>query len=311
MNTVDQSESVNSALRNSRTPPYLRIKGSTSNSDAKLAESLEGLPGKLAQVFQPVAGCELSFSIREKRRSHVGAVLDELNGRVIACEFVVNEWECAIQVLFDRLGLYSLLEVALGGFRRDGEVQAERPFTALEVAISQQFSELFAAAMQEAFSEVANITLTFQRVEKRMDLLTRDDRSGPGLLVELGLELGEPSGSIFMLLSPVALSRLQTACSVRGGSEGKIDDAFSSAFIPEIQSTPVTLKAVIRESEFTLADVARMKKGDVLRLGRSAGDRLTLVAEGRPLVRCALGRADERYTVRVERVDSLTTGVVS
>jgi flagellar motor switch protein FliM len=64
--------------------------------------------------------------------------------------------------------------------------------------------------------------------------------------------------------------------------------------------TEVTLRAVIEERQFTLADIANLRVGNIFKLHATPQSRVRLECKNQPLFWCQLGQGDGLYTVRVE-----------
>ena len=276
--------------------------------------SLERLP-MLRVIFDRVA-TQCSEALRqiatapahvELKEVATGRIAETLDGYAsgIAAVYHARELDAQILIGLDRPFLFTLVEAMFGGDGSEPSFEDERPLSTIETRIAQLMCEHAANALAAAFTPVAPTTFKFDRVETRMELALVGRRNNHAVTARIELRTMERGGSLFILIPQSALNPIrQNLARDLSTDVAQRDPRWTKHLEAEVGRTTVALRAVIDEPGLTLADVASLQVGQVLKLRATPATPVRLEAQDHALYLCQLGQAEGYYTVRVEgRVD--------
>ena len=168
--------------------------------------------------------------------------------------------------------------------------------------ISRAVLSVAAKALQSSLSPVADLTLTFERVETNMETVSVDNRDSKAVVAKFDLRAGEHTGKLQLIIpqSAVRATRaLPSATSDEQSAEAP-ETGLVLQMRQEIDNTKVKLTAILEERQVTLGDVAALKVGQVIPLETRIDGRIRLECNNRPLFMCEIGQLEGAYTLRVD-----------
>jgi flagellar motor switch protein FliM len=176
-----------------------------------------------------------------------------------------------------------------------------RNFSNLELQVTQALFEHVGAALQVAFSQVAQARFRFERAETRMDFAGVGRRNNPSVCAKFLLQAINRGGEMFVIVPQAALSPIRQALSKIVQNEASSPDPrWVKQFSEEVQRAAVSIKAVIESREYTLGDLAGLKVGDVLRLPATPQSRVKVESAEQPLFLAYLGQDQGYHTLCID-----------
>jgi flagellar motor switch protein FliM len=244
------------------------------------------------------------FSVKEIGTGRIADVLKRCDGDVIGAVYFVPEWEARLFVCFDRRFMVTLIEVLFGGTGNEWTVE-DRPFSGADQRIARIVLDYAAKALETSFAAVVETTLRFELIESRMEFVVIGRRSNFSVITKIELQSLGHGGEMLVVIPQPALNAIRHTLE-REPAEGTLtrDPRWAKQMQSRLGRTEVTLRAVIEERQFTLADIADLRVGKILQLQATPRSRVRLECKDQPLFWCELGQGDGLYTVRIsENVD--------
>ena len=260
-----------------------------------------GVPGTLS----PLCKASSSGAIDEMKETNLFEFLGECEGLTAA---VLNsaQLDARLLLIFDR-GIADTLVVAIlggeAGANRDAATptRPDRPRTGIETGLLEALARSLGNALNQGFAQVANLDLTFERLETLVDVhaLGRRDMSA----VAAGLTIDTPGGpAAFMVLLPQTfLLPIRKSLAVDpGGGASTPDPRWTRQMEVGVTKARIAVTAVLDELQMTLGDVADLAVGRVLNLHGAGMGRVRLQCAGREMFWCKLAQGEGRYSLEIE-----------
>lgn len=240
---------------------------------------------QLEKGLRPLVKTMLSATVLECK---VVKVSEAIQGIAVPTMLALVELDNAkVQGLFNIDGTlaYHLIDLMLGGEPTVPATPAPRSFTEIDLALCGLAQEALLAAFAEALAACFGRPLAkpLQLVGQRQDIT--QVRFAPEhadvLVYDVTLEIGGAvrSGRLHVIL-PLAM--LDTICAMLRDEAPRIrqdepKDLWKAAMRHAAARAPVALDAVLHRRRMTLAEVMRLRIGDVLELPAAALDRVRLM----------------------------------
>jgi flagellar motor switch protein FliM len=233
--------------------------------------------------------------------TRIGEALDPYEMQAVAGIFHVPAWDNRVIVGFDRDFVFTMIELMFGGDGSEPPIEDMRNFSNLELQVTQALFEHVGAALQVAFSQVAQARFRFERAETRMDFAGVGRRNNPSVCAKFLLQAINRGGEMFVIVPQAALSPMRQALSKIVQNEASSPDPrWVKQFSEEVQRAAVSIKAVIESREYTLGDLAGLKVGDVLRLPATPQSRVKVESAEQPLFLAYLGQDQGYHTLCID-----------
>jgi flagellar motor switch protein FliM len=243
------------------------------------------------------------FSIVSTQTERMGDVLSKFEGRVVVAIFQAGAWDSRIILGFDHNFLFSMAEAVFGGDGSEPAFQEERHPSNIEMRVGQAVFDRIAKAMQASFSAVVETTLKFETLETRMDFAVIVPRGTFAIITTVNLQILDRTGEMYVVLPQPALNAIRQGLAHDPNKDAVArDPRWVRQMQNEITRSEVKVQGVIEERQFTLADIANLKVGQILHLQATAKSRVKLECNTQALFWCQLGQADGHYTLRVDDV---------
>lgn len=250
--------------------------------------------------IRPLTTTTALFSIKEIGTGRIAEALERWDGDVIGAVYLVPEWDARLFVCLDKRFMSVLIEVLFGG-TGDEWAANDRPFSGTDQSIARIALDHAAKSLETSFASVVETTLRFERIETRMEFVVIGRRSNFCIITKIELQALGHSGEMLVVIPQPALNVIRHTLErdpAEGTSTG--DPRWAKQMKSRLGQTEVTLRAVIEERQFTLADIANLRVGKIFQLLATPQSRVRLECEDQPLFWCQLGQGDGLYTVRVE-----------
>jgi len=256
---------------------------------------------QLAERLRQIAWAPPHFTLNGIGSERMGEALDGYEMNAIAGIFHVATWDAQVVIGFDRNFVFTMVELLFGGDGSERPVEDERSFSSIEVQIAQMLLENAGQALQAAFAHVAPLRLRLERTETRMDFASVGRRHHPAFVARFLLQAINRGGEMFVVIPQAALSPLRQALSrVVTGDSPAPDPGWTKKINDEVQRTEVSISAVLESRDFTLADIAGLKVGQVLKLQATTRSRVKVTSNEQPLFWSYLGQNEGFHTLCID-----------
>jgi flagellar motor switch protein FliM len=267
-----------------------------------LALSLERAGELCAEGLRALSAKPARMSLKSIENGSVDALLGADGGMVTGVLYAAK-WDARLLVSLRQDTILALVELALGG---DGSEPADlgtRPLSKIEVRFAQRFLARVAAALVQAFRDVAATPFAVETSEAEPD---RDDFQGAHAAVAIAkyqFEWCGRGGEIGLALPQSTLAELRSVLAVVPNKEKQrpADPNWVQRIEQEITRSKVVLSAVLDERPMLLGEVMSLEVGQILPLAATAHSRLPIECNNERIMWCQLGKSNDVYTLRVDR----------
>lgn len=258
-------------------------------------------PSRLASLIARPSGA----TIEEVRSTTLFQAIGECAGLTAAIyESVEPEARLmiALDQRIDNLIVSSIFGEAVGAVGPDKPAsEAEKPRTAIEVALLEGFARALAEALEAAFASVVRITLSFERLAVIKDPYALGRRDGEAAAARFTLGMSGVALDGLLLLPQAFLLPLRAEFASDPEAEAPAADRrWSHLMEVGVQQTRLPVTAVLEEVPMSLGDVANFQVGGLLPLQCNDFTAIRLECAGRGMFTCKLGQVDGRYRLEVE-----------
>lgn len=262
---------------------------------------LDRFAAQCSEALRPLCAPPAYFSVDAVLARRVGDVLDAHENNAAIGVFHAQAWDARILIGLDHAFLFTLAEALFGGDGGEPPYAEARKLSSLELRLAQKILELFGRGLQTAFAAVNDAALKLERVETRLDFAAIAPRNAFGVAARVRLRVLGRHGEMFVLIPQAALNSVRQQLGRSLSEEAAVrDPAWTRQIEEEIGRAEVEVRGLIEERHFTLADIAELKVGGILRLKATAGTRIRLECNCEPLFWCDLGQDEGFYTLRVD-----------
>jgi flagellar motor switch protein FliM len=260
---------------------------------ARLAESLNEAAKSLAP--KPV---KFSFDGIEASRGKGAApiTLDPM----LSCNVRAERWEADLAIGFDRSLLFAVTEAMFGGSGEEQPYSEERPLSNIEKQIAKTILDMVIRAMETAFQGIAETSFVKPDQEKAGSASGQASPPPSDIFIRMLAHLWGYSGELLIGLPKAAVLMLQDKLKVPSVSaQAPRQTKWSGHIQHQISDANVSLTAVLSEFDMPLDDIARLRKGQVIKVATKLGEPVMLVSDGETIFSCALGQSQGRYVLSV------------
>jgi len=174
------------------------------------------------------------------------------------------------------------------------------PRTAIETALIEAFARALGQAIEAGFAAIAPLRPTFERLVVLTDVHALGRRDGPAAAARFSVPMAGGVCACLLLIPQSLISPFR-----KGLERGETDEPaapdrrWARLMEAEVQHTRLPVSAILDELPMTLADLAGLRVGTVLRLKKPALDSVRLDCAGRGVFVCRLGQGEGRYRLEV------------
>ncbi len=292
------------------TAPWLQ--GSQPDQPALSIERMPGLVFALEQfalnvpeALTPLCKAQSPGTIDETKLTSLFELIGECEGLTAA---VLNcaLFDARLLLIFDQRIAETLVTAVFGGDRAtDGDAttraRPSRPPTVIETNLVAELARSLAKALDKGFAPIANLALTFERLETLADLHALGRRDMPAVAARLTLDTPAGPTALIVLLPQALLAPMRKSLSFDPGSETPASDPrWARQLEVGVTKARIAVTAVLDEFDMTLGEVADLVVGQVLNLHGAGMGRIRLECGGREMFWCKLGNGEGRYSLEVE-----------
>lgn len=240
-------------------------------------------------------------SVSSMKTERMGNILESFEGRTVVSVHHAQSWDARIMFGLENRLVFTLVEALFGGDGSELPYVETRALSNIELRIAQKLFDIVARTLQSSFSGVIETRFKMERMESRMDFAVIAPRNNFAVITKINMRMLGRSGELFVVIPQGALTTIRQNLSRDLSNEiSSPDPSWSKHIHTEVGRAEVTIRAVIEEGGFTLADIASLEVGKVLQLQATPNSRVKLEGNAEPLFWCQLGQSEGKYTLRVE-----------
>ena len=278
----------------------LLMRGQNGSSVQFLKPLFESVAAALLTNTRKLTATPLTFTLAAIEEEKPSDFLAARQDKSIAALFDVTGTGDAIAVLVEKPLVFALVEAVLGGDGLEQPFLTSRPLSKIERGMARLIAEHVGQAMQMAFSELLPLDLQFDRLEADFEFIDLWRSNSAALTATFDMEAVGRKACLSILLPTSHATRLSKSVVQTTPAGAEADPAWAHHLGSRVGEADLRLEAVFSETDFTLAEIASLKTGQVLRLKARQSTPLILQCDARPLFRCRMGQSDGRYAVRID-----------
>lgn len=254
-----------------------------------------------SEALRPLSTAPAYVSVNSIKTERIGNILESYEGRAVVAVLYAQALDTRVMFGLDNKLVFTLVEALFGGDGSELPYAETRALTNIELRIAQRIFDIVTKTLQASLATVIETKFKPERLESRMDFAVIAPRNNFAVISKLNLRILGRSGELFIVIPQNALMPIRQNLSRDLTNEASSPDpAWSKHIHSEVGRAEVTVRAVIEEQGFTLADIADLKVGNILQLQVTPRSRVRLEGNEEPLFWCQLGQAEGKYTLRIE-----------
>lgn len=228
-------------------------------------------------------------------------LLQSIAGEFSYCEAEVSTWSDDIAIYCNNDLLISVVECLMGGDDPENIEIISRPLSNLEFDLSKVVFEIVNEALKATITR--NPTIEHKVKTPTAAIPNVEDEAYKeyhAVAFSLNLIFGKLATTITIITpqSKIIKTDINTNAARRRKSDEQTE--WTEKMSKQVYASDIELQANIGLERLRLNDVGRLQVGDILRFADEGEPTVVLQANGRDLFNCSLGKAGNRYMVRVE-----------
>lgn len=261
----------------------------------------ERMASNCSEALRQLLPSPALFSVDSIATERIGDVLEAFDGNVVAGILYVQAWDSRLLLGLDHDFIFALADTLFGGDGTEVPVSERRPLSNIELRLAEKAFDLAGKALQASFTAICEAVFKLDRIETRVDFVVIAPRTAFGVKATIKVRILGRESDIFVLIPQTALNSVRKDLVRNLTADMSVrDPRWTKQIHSEIGRTEISVRGVIEERHFTLADIAGLQVGQVLALQATAKTRVKLECNAEPLFWCDLGQAGGFYTLRAD-----------
>lgn len=212
----------------------------------------------------------------------------------------IERWGCTLHIIADHNTVFGVLEALFGAQGNLGTFESQRPLTALERKVADLLFSYVANALNHVFGGSNEMLFRAGDAEdiERFDHATLErDRL---FTCALKINIAGKTGYLYILLPRSSHRPMQDAVATfLRRPMAQNDPAWTRKMRQEVSRALIHVEAFIQQGSMTLADLANLELGHVLKLPADAVEQVRLRSANQPLYKCTLGKSGMHFTIKL------------
>ncbi len=231
-----------------------------------------------------------------------GGALEEFDSPSLFGLIAAEPWKSTLAVVAEPALIFPLIQTLLGGKPSSSSLKT-RNFTRLEKCIAAKFYDVVMCALATKLSEVTPVSFLVNVMEENPEELDFAPLDGACVKVVMEISLEEQSGLMTFIIPYVAFEAVSPAFSqpFRGGKIGG-KDIWRKAMSNSLQSTDVSLTAVLKDMKVPLHEILSWEQNQVLDIGVDSDHDILVTCNGKQMFSAAMGcRKNGSVALKISR----------
>jgi flagellar motor switch protein FliM len=269
--------------------------------------------------FSRMLSMRLSALLRMNCQSEVVQVEEEeyrefsnaLNDSVLVCIMGMHNKEYNIddkQVLMEmsRPISFCILDRMLGG--NGSGYNVDRDYTEIELSILDYLFRSFSPIMKDAWANYIDVEHTMDQIETNSQLIQSIQPDESVAIVVIEITMNELKGNVNICLPAGSLEEIfkifdSKYVKVNKKMDPKLEKHRRDTILNTLKDTPLTVSAILGQTEVTLRDLLGLQEGDIIPLDSPVGaDSIVLNVEKLHWFRGKIGEKKNKYAVKIAKV---------
>jgi len=206
-------------------------------------------------------------------------------------------------LVFESKLAYALVDSFFGGTDRSYSKLNNKEFTRIELTIMKKVMELAIKDMEEAWTPVHKLDISFMRTEVNPQFIGVVPPSDVVVSTTFEVELENASGTITFVIPYSTLEPVKQKLNAQFQTEiDRTDREWMAKMEEHIQSTEMNVLVNLGNANITVADLVNLNVGDIIPLSQDADGELDVLVEGVPKMKCLLGVSRGSRAIQVTRI---------
>lgn len=209
--------------------------------------------------------------------------------------------------IFDPNLAFLVVDNMFGGDGRFHTRVEGRDFTQTEQRIIQKLLAVVFESYEKSWEPVHHLEFELVRSEMNPQFTNIAAPSEVVIVTSFDIELVGNSGQFHICMPYSMLEPIKNLLySTLRGEILSVDQHWLQLLSRQVQSANIELVATLGHARVTLAQVLKMRSGDIIPL--EVDDNIMASVDGVPIMECKYGTFNNQYALRVEKILSATTG---
>ena len=207
-------------------------------------------------------------------------------------------------LVMDAKLVFSVVDTFFGGSGRFYTRIEGREFTPVEIRIIERMRQQVFQDLKEAWKMAMDVDFEFMNMEVNPQFANIVSPSEIVVVTRFGIELESGGGEMHITMPYSAVEPIREILDSGMASDRmEKDERWGRALKEEIRDATVKLKVELCRKQITLRDLMMMRPGDVIPVDLPRT--VPVIVSGVPCFRGSVGRADDRYAVKItDRIDA-------
>lgn len=231
----------------------------------------------------------------------LGEALEAVASPALISVIEEPNWDGPFALSIDPSLMISTLEITFGGRMSDRTAWAPRSFTAIEKKIGSELTRLILDELTEAFGKLAVVEFSVSHMETNASAMVLSPPNTGCVKLRMHVTMDDRDGYFSLLFPFNALSTIRSMLvqPFHGGALGG-DKSWRKNMTEAIADTEVLVTARLHEGTVSLNDVLQWKTGQVLDLGITVDQDVSLICSGHEMYLAQTGkRRNGRLALRI------------
>ena len=206
-------------------------------------------------------------------------------------------------LVFESKLAYALVDSFFGGTDRSYSKLNNKEFTRIELTIMRKVMELAIKDMEEAWTPVHKLDISFMRTEVNPQFVGVVPPSDVVVSTTFEVELENASGTITFVIPYATLEPVKQKLNAQFQTEiDRTDREWMAKMEEHIQATEMNVLVNLGNANITVADLVNLNVGDIIPLSQDADGELDVLVEGVPKMKCLLGVSRGNRAIQITRL---------
>ncbi len=197
---------------------------------------------------------------------------------------------------------FTMLDRMLGG--NGSYVDINRDFTEIEIELLSKFAKTMCGMQKEAWGNYIEINPTITDIETNPRVIQSIAPDDVIILVLLEVEIRNVTNTISICIPAINLEQMMTKFNEKNAKNKRFDMSKESERKAEImggiKTTPLTVKAVLGETQLQLKDILQLQVNDIISLNAGINDNVTLKIGETKWFDGKLGAKNNKKAVKID-----------
>ena len=207
-------------------------------------------------------------------------------------------------MVFESKLAYALVDSFFGGTDRPYTKIEGKEFTRIELSIMRKVMDLAIRDLEEAWSPVHNVEISFVRTEVNPQFVGVVPPSDVIICTTFEVELENASGTIALVIPYSTVEPIKNKLNASFQSElERVDKEWMLKVEEHLKNTEVNVLVNLGTANITVGDLVNLNAGDIIPLSQDADGELDVLVEGATKFKCLLGVSRGNRAVQITRVE--------